>query len=204
MSISQINVCSASGDSISLAFRRSCAATLVREASADESSRFPAAVRRPPPRVGSPASLGTVVQPDSPVRDVADLKGWTVVVSSARGSISQYQLNGRGAGRSRIRTIMRRSMRRSRVCRSTRPPTSRAARRSRSGRSARPTSRRSSRWPIARCATRSCRAVPRRHRVDRGATHRRRLIRERPSLQRDAMPHGARLIGRSGDKRRLR
>ncbi|QQK06663.1 ABC transporter substrate-binding protein [Burkholderia anthina] len=45
-------------------------------------------------RVGSPASLGIVVQPDSPVRMVADLKGRTVVVSSARGSISQYQLYG--------------------------------------------------------------------------------------------------------------
>lgn len=45
-------------------------------------------------RVGSSASLGIVVQPDSPVRTVADLKGRTVVVSSARGSISQYQLYG--------------------------------------------------------------------------------------------------------------
>ncbi|EAY70277.1 hypothetical protein BDAG_03068 [Burkholderia dolosa AU0158] len=45
-------------------------------------------------RVGSPTSLGIVVQPDSPVRTVADLKGRTVVVSSARGSISQYQLYG--------------------------------------------------------------------------------------------------------------
>ncbi|WP_043176413.1 ABC transporter substrate-binding protein, partial [Burkholderia ambifaria] len=45
-------------------------------------------------RVGSPSSLGIVVQPDSPVRTVADLKGRTVVVSSARGSISQYQLYG--------------------------------------------------------------------------------------------------------------
>ncbi|KVM71673.1 nitrate ABC transporter substrate-binding protein [Burkholderia gladioli] len=45
-------------------------------------------------RAGSPASLGIVVQPDSPVRNVADLKGRTVVVSSARGSISQYQLYG--------------------------------------------------------------------------------------------------------------
>ncbi|RQT03384.1 ABC transporter substrate-binding protein [Burkholderia contaminans] len=45
-------------------------------------------------RVGSPTSLGIVVQPDSPVRTVADLKGQTVVVSSARGSISQYQLYG--------------------------------------------------------------------------------------------------------------
>ncbi|WP_175974955.1 ABC transporter substrate-binding protein [Burkholderia sp. BCC1047] len=45
-------------------------------------------------RVGSPTSLGIVVQPESPVRTVADLKGHTVVVSSARGSISQYQLYG--------------------------------------------------------------------------------------------------------------
>ncbi|WP_261524869.1 ABC transporter substrate-binding protein [Burkholderia multivorans] len=45
-------------------------------------------------RVGSPTSLGIVVQPDSPVRTVADLKGRTVVVASARGSISQYQLYG--------------------------------------------------------------------------------------------------------------
>ncbi|WP_017921704.1 ABC transporter substrate-binding protein, partial [Burkholderia gladioli] len=45
-------------------------------------------------RAGSPASLGIVVQPDSAVRNVADLKGRTVVVSSARGSISQYQLYG--------------------------------------------------------------------------------------------------------------
>ncbi|WP_224020079.1 ABC transporter substrate-binding protein, partial [Burkholderia vietnamiensis] len=45
-------------------------------------------------RAGSPTSLGIVVQPDSPVRSVADLKGRTVVVSSARGSISQYQLYG--------------------------------------------------------------------------------------------------------------
>ncbi|MCO8590816.1 ABC transporter substrate-binding protein [Burkholderia multivorans] len=45
-------------------------------------------------RVGSPTSLGIVVQPDSPVRTVADLKGRTVVLSSARGSISQYQLYG--------------------------------------------------------------------------------------------------------------
>jgi ABC-type nitrate/sulfonate/bicarbonate transport system substrate-binding protein len=45
-------------------------------------------------RVGAPSALGIVVQPDSPVRRVADLKGRTVVVSSARGSISQYQLYG--------------------------------------------------------------------------------------------------------------
>ena len=45
-------------------------------------------------RVGTPTSLGIVVQADSPLRHVADLKGKTVVVSSARGSISQYQLYG--------------------------------------------------------------------------------------------------------------
>lgn len=45
-------------------------------------------------RVGTPSSLGIVVQADSPLRHVADLKGKTVVVSSARGSISQYQLYG--------------------------------------------------------------------------------------------------------------
>lgn len=45
-------------------------------------------------RVGKAESLGIVVQPDSPLRRVADLRGQTVVVSSARGSISQYQLYG--------------------------------------------------------------------------------------------------------------
>jgi sulfonate transport system substrate-binding protein len=45
-------------------------------------------------RVGTPTSLGIVVQADSPLQHVADLKGKTVVVSSARGSISQYQLYG--------------------------------------------------------------------------------------------------------------
>jgi sulfonate transport system substrate-binding protein len=45
-------------------------------------------------RVGTPTSLGIVVQADSSLRHVADLKGKTVVVSSARGSISQYQLYG--------------------------------------------------------------------------------------------------------------
>jgi sulfonate transport system substrate-binding protein len=45
-------------------------------------------------RVGTPTSLGIVVQADSPLRHVADLKGKNVVVSSARGSISQYQLYG--------------------------------------------------------------------------------------------------------------
>ncbi len=45
-------------------------------------------------RVGKAESLGIVVQPDSPLHRVADLRGQTVVVSSARGSISQYQLYG--------------------------------------------------------------------------------------------------------------
>ncbi|WP_118182581.1 ABC transporter substrate-binding protein [Paraburkholderia phosphatilytica] len=45
-------------------------------------------------RVGSAAGLGIVVQAASPIKSVADLKGRTVCVSSARGSISQYQLYG--------------------------------------------------------------------------------------------------------------
>ena len=45
-------------------------------------------------RVGKAESLGIVVQPGSPLRSVADLRGQTVIVSSARGSISQYQLYG--------------------------------------------------------------------------------------------------------------
>ena len=45
-------------------------------------------------RVGQPDSLGIVVQGNSPLRSVADLRGKTVIVSSARGSISQYQLYG--------------------------------------------------------------------------------------------------------------
>ena len=45
-------------------------------------------------RVGLPESLGLVVQADSPVRAIRDLRGKDVVVSSARGSISQYQLYG--------------------------------------------------------------------------------------------------------------
>jgi ABC-type nitrate/sulfonate/bicarbonate transport system substrate-binding protein len=45
-------------------------------------------------RVGKADALGIVVQPDSPLRTVADLRGKTVIVSSARGSISQYQLYG--------------------------------------------------------------------------------------------------------------
>ncbi|WP_213954418.1 ABC transporter substrate-binding protein [Variovorax sp. dw_954] len=45
-------------------------------------------------RVGKPESLGIVVQAESKIRSVADLRGQTVIVSSARGSISQYQLYG--------------------------------------------------------------------------------------------------------------
>jgi ABC-type nitrate/sulfonate/bicarbonate transport system substrate-binding protein len=45
-------------------------------------------------RVGQPDALGIVVQPESTLRRVADLRGRTVIVSSARGSISQYQLYG--------------------------------------------------------------------------------------------------------------
>jgi sulfonate transport system substrate-binding protein len=45
-------------------------------------------------RVGSGAQLGILVAQDSKVRTVADLKGRTVFVSSARGSISQFQLYG--------------------------------------------------------------------------------------------------------------
>lgn len=45
-------------------------------------------------RQGEPSSLGIVVQRESPIGSVADLEGRQVVVSSARGSISQYQLYG--------------------------------------------------------------------------------------------------------------
>jgi sulfonate transport system substrate-binding protein len=45
-------------------------------------------------RVGKADSLGIVVQPGSRLRGVGDLRGQTVIVSSARGSISQYQLYG--------------------------------------------------------------------------------------------------------------
>jgi sulfonate transport system substrate-binding protein len=45
-------------------------------------------------RVGSGAQLGILVGPHSTIRTVADLKGRTVFVSSARGSISQFQLYG--------------------------------------------------------------------------------------------------------------
>lgn len=42
--------------------------------------------------VGQGASNGLLVQPGSPLQRVADLKGKTVVVSSAKGSISQHLL----------------------------------------------------------------------------------------------------------------
>ena len=45
-------------------------------------------------RVGSGSQLGILVASTSPIRSVADLKGRTVFVSSARGSISQFQLYG--------------------------------------------------------------------------------------------------------------
>ncbi|QDQ82929.1 ABC transporter substrate-binding protein [Paraburkholderia megapolitana] len=45
-------------------------------------------------RVGSGSQLGILVPENSKLRSVADLKGRTVFVSSARGSISQYQLYG--------------------------------------------------------------------------------------------------------------
>lgn len=45
-------------------------------------------------RVGKGEGLGIIVHADSPIKGVADLKGKTVVVSSARGSVSQYQLYG--------------------------------------------------------------------------------------------------------------
>jgi len=45
-------------------------------------------------RVGSGAQLGILVAPNSSIRTIADLKGRTVFVSSARGSISQFQLYG--------------------------------------------------------------------------------------------------------------
>ncbi|WP_454726969.1 MULTISPECIES: ABC transporter substrate-binding protein [Cupriavidus] len=43
---------------------------------------------------GQASSLGLLVQDDSRIRSVADLKGKTVVISSARGSVAQYQLYG--------------------------------------------------------------------------------------------------------------
>jgi ABC-type nitrate/sulfonate/bicarbonate transport system substrate-binding protein len=45
-------------------------------------------------RVGSGSQLGILVPANSKLRSVADLKGRTVFVSSARGSISQFQLYG--------------------------------------------------------------------------------------------------------------
>lgn len=45
-------------------------------------------------RVGSGAQLGILVAPNSSIHTIADLKGRTVFVSSARGSISQFQLYG--------------------------------------------------------------------------------------------------------------
>ncbi|NIE63387.1 ABC transporter substrate-binding protein [Burkholderia sp. Ax-1719] len=45
-------------------------------------------------RVGSPTQLGILVPQHSTISSVAQLKGRTVFVSSARGSISEYQLDG--------------------------------------------------------------------------------------------------------------
>jgi sulfonate transport system substrate-binding protein len=45
-------------------------------------------------RVGSGAQLGILVAPHSTINSVSELKGKTVFVSSARGSISQFQLYG--------------------------------------------------------------------------------------------------------------
>src|SRR5471032_461684 len=45
-------------------------------------------------RVGSGSQLGILVPANSKLRSVAELKGHTVFVSSARGSISQFQLYG--------------------------------------------------------------------------------------------------------------
>lgn len=45
-------------------------------------------------RVGSPAQLGILVPQQSGIQSVAQLKGRTVFVSSARGSIAEFQLDG--------------------------------------------------------------------------------------------------------------
>jgi ABC-type nitrate/sulfonate/bicarbonate transport system substrate-binding protein len=45
-------------------------------------------------RAGSPTQLGILVPQRSGINSVAQLKGRTVFVSSARGSISEYQLDG--------------------------------------------------------------------------------------------------------------
>ncbi|WP_322015406.1 ABC transporter substrate-binding protein [Paraburkholderia sp. J12] len=45
-------------------------------------------------RAGAPTQLGILVPERSAIRSVAQLKGRTVFVSSARGSISEYQLDG--------------------------------------------------------------------------------------------------------------
>ncbi len=45
-------------------------------------------------RVGTGAQLGILVGEHSTIRSIADLKGRTVFISSARGSISQFQLYG--------------------------------------------------------------------------------------------------------------
>ncbi|QBQ99506.1 ABC transporter substrate-binding protein [Paraburkholderia pallida] len=45
-------------------------------------------------RVGAPTQLGILVPQDSALRSVAQLRGRTVFVSSARGSIAEYQLDG--------------------------------------------------------------------------------------------------------------
>lgn len=44
--------------------------------------------------VSSPTGVAILVPPGSPIRNVADLKGRTVIVSSARGSVSHYLLFG--------------------------------------------------------------------------------------------------------------
>lgn len=44
--------------------------------------------------VSSPTAVAILVQPDSPIRTVADLKGRSVIVSSARGSVAHFLLFG--------------------------------------------------------------------------------------------------------------